>query len=69
MDEVSALKEAIKRKAIKWHTGGFRPENSKTESWIGKVFLYKEDETLPSDSKGKPMLPVTGQWRLGGDFY
>ncbi len=44
--------------ATLFKTGGFRPTNSMTESWIGRVRLYREDEDIPKDGKGNLMLPL-----------
>ena len=51
-------KQQIVRKAIEFKTGGFRPTNSISESWIGKVYLYKEDEEIPKDKNGNLMFPL-----------
>ncbi|RKE55912.1 DUF1963 domain-containing protein [Sphingobacterium detergens] len=58
MNEVEKIKQQIVRKAIEFKTGGFRPTNSISESWIGKVYLYKEDEEIPKDKNGNLMFPL-----------
>ncbi len=58
MNEVNKIKQQIVRKAIEFKTGGFRPTNSISESWIGKVYLYKEDEEIPKDKNGNLMFPL-----------
>lgn len=47
----------IKRSAIKFQIGGFRPDTSLTASWFGKVLVGKSGEDWPT-SKGKPMIPI-----------
>ncbi|HEY1192610.1 DUF1963 domain-containing protein [Flavobacterium sp.] len=58
MNEIQKLKKIIAKKATKFITGGFKPENSLTESWIGRVYLYNENEEIPFDNNGKLMLPL-----------
>ena len=55
---VEDLKNKIAKPVTKFSTGGFRPENTIEESWIGKVFAYKEDEEIPLDKKGNQMFPL-----------
>lgn len=47
----------IKKSAIRFQVGGFRPSESTTASWIGKVTVAKDGETWP-ESNGKPMIPI-----------
>lgn len=58
MDKIVSIKQRLAKKATKLLTGGFRPTNADTESWIGKVFLYKENEEIPKDNNGNLMLPL-----------
>ncbi|CAN5434163.1 YwqG family protein [soil metagenome] len=58
MNEIENIKKQIVRKATEFITGGFKPTNSISESWIGKVYLFKEDEEIPKDSEGNLMLPL-----------
>lgn len=58
MDKITAIKKRLVKKATNFTTGGFRPTNSNTESWIGRVYLYKEDEEIPTDNNGKLMIPL-----------
>lgn len=58
MDEIEKLKKALSKKATTFQSGGFKPTNSISESWIGRVYLYLENEEIPNDSKGKQMLPL-----------
>lgn len=57
MDEIENIKKKIAQKATVFTTGGFKPENSITESWIGKVYLFKREEGIPKDKEGKLMVP------------
>ncbi|MEO1655836.1 MAG: hypothetical protein AAFU64_20005, partial [Bacteroidota bacterium] len=52
------FKDKIARPATQFITGGFRPKNTFEESWIGKVFIYREDEAIPLDKEGAPMVPL-----------
>ncbi|QNR25165.1 DUF1963 domain-containing protein [Croceimicrobium hydrocarbonivorans] len=47
----------IKKPAILFQVGGFRPTDSKTASWIGKVMVGEAGESWP-ESNGKPMIPI-----------
>lgn len=58
MDKIETIKKQLIKKATGFITGGFRPTNSETESWIGRVYLYKEDEEIPKDKYGDLMLPL-----------
>jgi len=58
MNEIEKLKKALSKKATTFQSGGFKPTNSISESWIGRVYLYLENEEIPNDSKGKQMLPL-----------
>lgn len=58
MDKIEDIKKQIVKQATELITGGFKPTNSISESWIGKVYLYKEDEEIPKDIKGDLMLPL-----------
>lgn len=58
MDKIEAIKKQLKKQAIELIAGGFKPTNSTTESWIGRVYLYKEEEEIPKDKNGCPMIPL-----------
>ncbi|MDR2039535.1 MAG: DUF1963 domain-containing protein [Bacteroidales bacterium] len=58
MTEIEKIKKRIAKPATVFMTGGFRPTNSKSESWIGRVYLYKENEEIPKDSEGNLMMTV-----------
>ena len=52
------IQNVLRRKATGFETGGFRPTNEPNESWIGKSFLFREDEGVPVDENGKLMSPL-----------
>lgn len=47
----------IKKSAIRFQVGGFRPTESLTASWFGKVTVAKDGESWP-ESNGNPMIPI-----------
>lgn len=51
------LENQLAKRAIKFQVGGFRPDDSLTASWFGKVLVGKKDDTWPL-SNGQPMLPI-----------
>jgi len=55
---VEKVKDKISKETTIFKVGGFRPENTIQESWIGKVTAYKENETIPTDGKGELMFPL-----------
>lgn len=55
---IQEIKDKIERPATEFFTGGFRPLNVLEESWIGRVFAYTEDEEIPLDKNGDPMMPL-----------
>jgi len=58
MNEINQIKKQIVKQATELKTGGFKPTNSISESWIGKVYLYKENEGIPKDKNGELMIPL-----------
>ncbi|UPZ13513.1 DUF1963 domain-containing protein [Flavobacterium humidisoli] len=58
MDEIEKIKSQLVKKATGFKSGGFKPTNSISESWIGRVYLYNQNEEIPLDSKGEQMLPL-----------
>lgn len=58
MKDLKIIKNQLARKATEFTSGGFKPTNSITESWIGRVYLYLEDEEIPLDNDGELMLPL-----------
>ncbi|MFG4001532.1 DUF1963 domain-containing protein [Flavobacterium aquidurense] len=57
MNEVE-IKLMLAKKATEFISGGFKPINSISESWIGRVYLYHENEEIPLDNDGELMLPL-----------
>lgn len=55
---IKTIKAKLVRKETKFLTGGFKPTNAINESWIGRVYLYKEDEEIPTDKNGELMIPL-----------
>ncbi|MBW1656658.1 DUF1963 domain-containing protein [Flavobacterium quisquiliarum] len=58
MNEIQNIRELLAKKATAFIAGGFKPTNSVNESWIGRVYLYNEDEEIPKDNNGKLMIPL-----------
>ncbi|WP_126248243.1 hypothetical protein [Chitinophaga rhizosphaerae] len=52
------LKSHISRQATGMSTGGYRPTQALTESWVSPVFLYRENEAIPLYRSGQPMFPL-----------
>ena len=52
------IKNILRKKAVVFETGGFRPTNELGESWIGAVKWKKVKDKLPKDKDGKEMLPL-----------
>lgn len=61
-NRINHLKVLLSKSATRFTVGGFRPTNDVEESWIAKVTLFKENEEIPVDAKGKTMIPL-------GQFY
>lgn len=55
---VQEIKEKLMKKATIFNTGGIRPKNELSESWIGKVSWKKENESIPKDIEGNNMRPL-----------
>ena len=55
---IDEIKNILRRKATIFETGGIRPTNEMYESWIGKVGWQQENEELPMDKEGNPMIPL-----------
>ena len=62
------LKGLLKRKAIIFHTGGFRPTNELGESWIGAVKWILPGESIPEDIDGTPMMPLASIFIESPDY-
>lgn len=58
MNEIEEIKKQLEKKAIEFVVGGFKPTHSMNESWIGRVYLYEEDEEIPIDDNGEQMIPL-----------
>ncbi len=59
---IEEIQNKISKPVTKFTTGGFRPENTIEESWIGRVFAFYENEDIPTDKNGDLMIPL-------GQFY
>ncbi|MFQ9626728.1 MAG: DUF1963 domain-containing protein [Enterococcus avium] len=55
---IEEIKQVLGKKAISFSVGGFRPSFDASESWIGKVDLFHEEEDIPLDNEGLPMIPL-----------
>ena len=55
---IEEIQEQLARPATRLSTGGFKPSNQIDECWLGRVFLYAEDEEIPRDHTGKLMFPL-----------
>ncbi len=55
---VQEIKEKLMKEATIFSTGGVRPTNELSESWIGKAAWKKAQESMPSDADGKEMAPL-----------
>ncbi|MDR0230350.1 MAG: DUF1963 domain-containing protein [Flavobacteriaceae bacterium] len=58
MRSIEELQQEIRKPITKFTTGGFRPENTIEESWLGKVTAYGKNEEIPLDAKGEKMFPL-----------
>lgn len=52
------IRKKVARKASKLTAGGFRPSGELTESWLGRVFLFKPDESQPVNSNNELIFPL-----------
>lgn len=55
--DIQDIQHRLAKPALKFTAGGFRPTYSDEESWLGRVFLFREDEELPRNSAGETLLP------------
>ncbi|WP_116849073.1 DUF1963 domain-containing protein [Deminuibacter soli] len=55
---IGEIKQQLAKKTVEFRTGGFKPGDAATESWIGNVYLYKEAEEIPLNSEGDVMYPL-----------
>ncbi|MBC3882613.1 DUF1963 domain-containing protein [Undibacterium sp. LX40W] len=56
--EIAEIKKQLAKPATKFSAGGFRPTHSEDESWLGQVFLFREDESIPKNDAGESLLPL-----------
>lgn len=55
---IEEIQNKIAKPATRFLTGGFRPQNTIEESWIGRVFAYRAEEEIPIDQNGDLMIPL-----------
>ena len=55
---IAEIKNRLAKRATALSAGGFKPTYSDKECWIGRVAFYKEEESVPEDAGGIPMLPL-----------
>lgn len=55
---IAEIKDRLAKRATELSAGAFKPTYSDKESWIGRVAFYKEEESIPLDADGTPMLPL-----------
>lgn len=55
--DIQEIQRRLAKPALQLIPGGFRPSGSDEESWLGRVFLFREDEELPRNSAGETLLP------------
>lgn len=56
---IAAIRAQLARPCTEMCTGDFRPTGSREESWIGRVFLCREEEAGEVvDKNGKPLYPL-----------
>ncbi|NMZ31314.1 hypothetical protein HBO40_27105 [Pseudomonas protegens] len=55
--DIQEIQRRLAKPALQLIPGGFRPSGSDEESWLGQVFLFREDEELPRNSAGETLLP------------
>lgn len=55
--DIQDIKRQLAKPATRFEAGGFRPTDSLQESWLGKVFLYRPDEQIPTNAAGQPLIP------------
>lgn len=57
-ETITEIQNKIKKNVTRFLTGGFKPNHTIEESWIGNVFAYRKDEGVPKDKNGDDMLPL-----------
>lgn len=56
--DISEIQSILGKPATKLTASSLNPIDQRNRSWLGKVFLYKENETIPKDSSGELMNPL-----------
>jgi Domain of unknown function (DUF1963) len=56
--DIAEIKKHLAKPATKFIAGGFRPTDSEDESWLGRVFLFRPEESVPTNAVGKQLLPL-----------
>jgi hypothetical protein len=56
--DIIEIKKLLAKPAAKFVAGGFRPTNSEVESWLGRVFLFRPEEGVPTNTVGNQLLPL-----------
>ncbi|KAA9000686.1 DUF1963 domain-containing protein [Affinibrenneria salicis] len=51
------IRRQLARPVLTLSAGGFRPTQADNESWLGKVFLFRPEETVPVNDAGEALLP------------
>ena len=57
--DIQEIQRRLAKPALQLIPGGFRPSGSDEESWLGRVFLFREDEELPRNSAGETPVSYT----------
>lgn len=55
---LTEIKAQLVKPATELIPGGFRPTHAITESWVGRVYLFKANEDIPQDQNGDLMVPL-----------
>lgn len=57
--KIADIRAKLARPCTVFTSGGFRPTHSDSESWIGRVYICRPEETVqPQDTNGKPLYPL-----------
>jgi len=56
--DIQQIKRKLAKPATRLFAGGFRPTNADDESWLGRVFFFREEEAVPQTPDGKDLLPL-----------
>jgi len=65
---IEEIKKVLKRKAVIFQTGGFKPANEIGESWIGCVKWKQKDDEIPKDKDGEDMFPLASIFTGGLEY-